>query len=251
MMPSLFISHGSPTVMIEPDSAGHQFLKTLGKTLPTPKAILVISAHWETQKPTITINSLQKTIHDFYGFPQTLFELDYPAPSAPELAQKVAKLVDGDLEESRGLDHGAWSPLLLMYPKAHIPVIQLSIQPHLSAQYHYDLGRKLAPLRKEGVLILASGAVTHNLRELDFFVANKPDPWAQEFEDWFVAAIERNDHEAILSAHQAAPHFQRSHPKDEHWQPIYVALGAAQQKATLLHRGFEHKNLSMASVRFD
>ena len=250
LMPSLFVSHGSPTVMIEPESAGRAFLSSLSEFFPKPRAIVVVSAHWETDKPVVTGSPQPETIHDFYGFPDELYQKRYPALGDPILAHQVAQLVGGEVDDARGLDHGAWSPLSLIYPKADIPVVQLSLQPMKDAQYHYDIGKRLSVLREEGVLIMASGSITHNLRELKWY-QNTPDAWAQEFEDWFVTAIHDNDHDTLLNAAQLAPHYERSHPRDEHWLPVYVALGAARQRATLLHRGFEHKNLSMAAVRFD
>ncbi len=250
LMPSLFVSHGSPTVMIEPESAGRAFLSGLSEILPKPCAIVVVSAHWETDKPIVTGSPQPETIHDFYGFPDELYQKRYPASGDPVLAHQVAQLVGAKVDESRGLDHGAWSPLSLIYPEADIPVVQLSLQPLEDVQYHYDIGKRLSVLRNDGVLIMASGSVTHNLRELKWY-ENTPDAWAREFENWFVNAIQDNDHEALLNALQLAPHYERVHPRDEHWLPVYVALGAARQCATLLHRGFEHKNLSMAAVRFD
>jgi len=249
-MPSLFISHGSPTVMIEEDSPGREFLAGLGAALPKPKAILVISAHWETDKPKVTATLTPEIIYDFYGFPDEMYLMTYPAAGSPELAKRVADLVGAELDENRGLDHGVWSPLKLMYPDADIPVVQLSLQSNERSSYHYEIGRKLAPLRKEGVLIIASGAATHNLKDLQWY-GTQADDWAVEFEDWFVDMIESNHHDGLLKVYEKAPHFDQAHPKDEHWLPIYVAMGAAQESANLLHRGFEHKNLSMASVRFD
>jgi len=250
LMPSLFISHGSPTVMIEEDSPGRAFLARLGAQVPKPKAIVLVSAHWETQTPQVTGNLAPETIHDFYGFPPALYEKRYRVAGDPALARRVADLVDGRVEETRGLDHGAWSPLLLAYPQADIAVVQLSVQSDQGPDYHYDIGKRLARLREEDILIIGSGAVTHNLATLKWY-RNQPDAWAQAFEDWFVAALADNDHDSLLAAPSQAPYFKQAHPGSEHWLPLYVALGAAGDKATLLHRGFEHKNLSMASVRFD
>lgn len=249
-MPSLFISHGSPTIMIEENSPGRNFLASLGQRIDKPKAVLVVSAHWETETPLISAHPRPETIHDFYGFPKALYDLNYPAKGAPELADKVTELVGGSIDSKRGLDHGAWAPLSLIYPDADIPIFQLSLQSNKSPLYHYDIGKKLSPLREQGVLILASGSVTHNLSKLRWF-DNKPDQWAIEFENWFSEAIHNNDFAGLLAAENEAPHFHLTHPTTEHWLPLYVALGAAHEKATLLHQGFEHKNLSMASARFD
>ncbi len=249
-MPTLFVSHGSPTILLEEDSGGRAFLSNLAADLPRPKAILMISAHWETEHPTVTAAENLETIHDFYGLPQALSEKTYPASGSPELAQRIANLIDGKLDDSRGLDHGAWIVLSFMYPQADIPVVQLSLQETHKPTYHYDLGNKLEKLREEGVLIIGSGAVTHNLKELNWHETT-PDAWAQEFEDWFVHSIETNDHSQLLEASTAAPQFERSHPTPEHWSPLYLVMGAAQKDARLMHRGFEYKNLSMASARFD
>ena len=250
MMPSLFVSHGSPTLLIEEDSPGRKFLSNLGNHLEKPTAILSISAHWMTKTPKVTSNQQPKTIHDFYGFPPALYEKSYDAEGAPDLAQDVATLVGADLDDSWGLDHGTWVPLSFAYPDADIPVIQLSIQPEQDAQHHYDMGKKLESLRKKGVLIMASGGVTHNLRDIVRF-DNDPDQWALDYENWYVECLKNNDHDSLLKADTLAPHFAHAHPSDEHWLPLYVALGAARNTATLLHRGFEHKNLSMATARFD
>ncbi|WP_417789601.1 DODA-type extradiol aromatic ring-opening family dioxygenase [Terasakiella pusilla] len=249
MLPSLFLSHGSPTVLIEKDSPGRAFLAQLGSQIERPKSILVVSAHWETESPTVTGAGVLETIHDFYGFPNELFQMTYPAGGAAALSQTVQTLLGAKLDDKRGLDHGAWSALKLMYPEADIPVVQLSLQSHLPAQYHYDIGSKLSELRKEGVLIIGSGAATHNLRALTWY-DKTPDPWAVEYEDWLVKTVEEQDHDALLHARESAPHYSMAHPVDEHWLPIYVAMGAG-DKMRLLHRGFEHRNLSMAAVAFD
>lgn len=249
MLPSLFVSHGSPTVLIEKDSPGRAFLAQLGNQIERPKSILIVSAHWETQSPTVTGAGVLETIHDFYGFPNELFQMTYPAEGAAGLSQTVQTLLGATLDEKRGLDHGAWSALKLMYPDADIPVVQLSLQSHLPAQYHFEIGKKLAGLRKDGVLIVGSGAATHNLRALKWY-DRKPDAWASDYEDWLVKAVEEQDHDALLEARQRAPHYRMAHPVDEHWLPFYVAMGAG-ENMRMLHRGFEHRNLSMAAVAFD
>lgn len=248
-MPSLFISHGSPTILIDETSAGRRFLSGLAEKYDCPKAILVISAHWETLKPMVTSAENLKTIHDFYGFPQALFEMEYPAKSDAGLVTKIQDKLGAIAEPVRGLDHGVWSVLKLMYPDADIPVVQLSLQSQQPPAYHYDMGKKLADLRKDGVMIIASGATTHNLRAIRRN-STIPDDWAQAYEDWMVEKVEAGDQEALLNAHTEAPHFQMSHPRDEHWLPFYVAMGAGGQ-GHILHRGFEHGNLSMAAVAFD
>jgi 4,5-DOPA dioxygenase extradiol len=158
-LPALFISHGAPTLPLE-DSPARRFIEGLGNDLPKPRAILAVSAHWETARPTVSAVERPETIHDFSGFPQALYRLRYPAPGAPDLAQRVvgllgAKRIVADIDRTRGLDHGAWTPLILMYPQADIPVTQLSIQPDQGPEYHWRIGEALRPLRDEGVLVVA------------------------------------------------------------------------------------------------
>lgn len=249
MLPSLFVSHGSPTVLIEEDSPGRAFLSQLGHQIEKPKSILIVSAHWETESPMVTAGGPLDTIHDFYGFADELYEMSYRAQGDGDLSKKVQTQLGARVDERRGLDHGAWSALKLMYPDADIPVVQLSLQSHLPAQYHYDIGKKLSGLRKEGVLIIGSGAATHNLRALKWF-DKSPDAWAIAYEDWLAKVVAEQDHAGLLDARQRAPHYSMAHPVDEHWLPIYVAMGAGGDMR-LLHRGFEHRNLSMAAVAFD
>jgi len=250
MMPSLFVSHGSPTILMEEDSPARAFLRGLGNALPRPKAIVAISAHWESPQTEITTSAQPKIIHDFYGFPKELYKYTYSPTGDLDLAKKIQHIIKAKPNPKRGFDHGIWAPISLMYPDADIPIVQISLRHGQPSTYHYDIGKALAPLRKEGVLILASGAVTHNLRTLEWY-KNTPDAWAQEMENWFVQAITDTDHDTLLNAKISAPNFSQAHPTSEHWMPLYVALGAAQEKATILHSGFEHKNLSMAAARFD
>jgi len=168
-MPSLFLSHGAPTLPLT-DTPARDFLKALAGRIERPRAILVISAHWETAVPTVNAIDSNKTIHDFGGFPRALYDLRYPAPGSPTVGARVADLLraggfDCNIDRRRGLDHGAWVPLLLMYPQADIPVLQLSVQPHLGPEHHLRVGRALAPLRREGILIVGSGGFTHDLAE--------------------------------------------------------------------------------------
>ena len=230
--PPVFISHGSPMLMLEPGRAGPAW-KTLAQALPRPRATLAVSAHWNTQVPAVSASAQPETIHDFHGFPQALYELTYPAPGAPDLAAEVAGLVPGiHIDRERGLDHGAWSPLSAMYPAADIPVIQLAVMPQASAETHYQLGRLLRPLTRSGVLILASGGLTHNLRDI---VADAPDgealPYVREFRDWFVKALQRRDLPALFDWRRQAPHAARAHPSAEHLLPLFVAMGATGEMA--------------------
>jgi len=253
-IPPVFISHGSPMLLLEPGRAGPAW-QALAQQLPRPRAILAVSAHWNTRAPAVSAAARPETIHDFYGFPPPLYELDYPAPGAPELAAEVAALVpDIHIDRERGLDHGAWSPLRAMYPAADVPVIQLAVMPKASAEDHYRLGQMLQPLTQRGVLILASGGLTHNLRDM---VADARDgetlPYVDEFRDWFVKALERRDVPALLDYRRQAPHAVRAHPSPEHLLPLYVALGAAGENAAVLtaYRDSQLGALALDAFVFD
>lgn len=254
-LPAVFVSHGSPMLVFEDIPARH-FIASLGKTLPRPKAILSVSAHWETDRPAVSGATKPETIHDFYGFPEALYRLRYPAPGAPALAERVSELIPGvAIDESQGLDHGAWNPLLLIYPEADIPVAQLSVQLAAGPPHHLDLGRKLAPLSNEGVLILASGGAVHNLRQ--FQIDNqKPADWAIAFDDWLADRIAAGDAEALVDYKRLRPEARLVHPREEHFLPLFVALGAGLEgaskgKGRALHRSFAHGSLSMAAFSWD
>jgi 4,5-DOPA dioxygenase extradiol len=251
-MPTLFVSHGSPTLILE-DVPARAFLATLGQQVPRPKAILAVSAHWNTDTPAVSLAARPETIHDFYGFPDALYRLHYDAPGAPALAERVAELTGAVRDPGYGLDHGAWVPAMLGWPEVDIPIFQLSVQPRLSPAHHIALGRKLEPLREEGVLILGRGSATHNLRRL---VRGGPsarlEAWAMEFDDWLAETLEKGDAAALADCRTRAPHVREAHPTDEHFLPIHVAFGAAGEGAhgRALHRSFTLGNLSMASYAF-
>ena len=230
-LPAVFVSHGSPTFALEPGAAGAALAK-LAATMPRPRAVLVISAHWLTRSPAVTLREHQEAWHDFGGFPPALYALRYSPMGAPWLAQRIASLLKdvslslaGDLQ--RPLDHGAWVPLRHLYPDADVPVMQLSLMPEASPAEQIALGRALAPLRDEGVLILASGAITHNLRDLDWAHAHAPTAlWADAFRRWMVDHLQARDTAAIEAYRALAPHAVRAHPTDEHLLPVFVAYGA-------------------------
>jgi 4,5-DOPA dioxygenase extradiol len=229
-LPSLFISHGSPMHALESGAAGKAWA-ALGRRFPKPRAIAIASAHWETNVPLFTGSARPETIHDFFGFPEPLYQLRYPAPGAPELAQRAQALLKeggfaAGIEGSRGLDHGAWAPLLYMYPEADIPVVQVSVQPALGTRHHLALGRALRPLAEEGVLLIGSGHMTHNLRDWSRG-AGRPETYAREFQEWVKDRIEKKDLEALADYRSLMPHGARAHPTDEHFQPLFFALGAA------------------------
>lgn len=231
-MPVLFVSHGAPTLPLEPGDTGAAWCK-LGEQLPRPSAILMISAHWESEIPAISRSVQPETIHDFSGFPAELYELRYPAPGAPAMAESAARAllqagIPVQLDDTHGLDHGAWVPLSLMYPEADIPTAQLSLQPDKDPAWHIALGRVLRPLREQGVLIIGSGSITHNLRALFQHTPGAPVPeWVTEFCDWMAQRIAVGDIDALSDYRSRAPHAVQNHPTDEHLLPLFVALGAA------------------------
>ena len=251
-MPTVFVSHGAPTLILE-ESPARAFLASLGKQLPRPQAIVAVSAHWDTDVPAVSLARRPDTIHDFYGFPDALYRLRYAAPGAPELAERVARLTGAAHDLHRGLDHGAWVPAMLGWPEADIPIFQLSVQPDRSPADHIALGRQLSALREEGVLVMGSGSATHNLRALVRGGADsEPEPWAREFDDWLAAAVEAGDEAALADYRAQAPNASDAHPTDEHFLPLHVAYGAAGAGARgrALHRSFTLGNLSMASYAF-
>lgn len=229
-LPVLFLSHGSPMHALHAGAAGEAW-SALAAKLPRPRAILIASAHWETDVPELTGAARPETIHDFYGFPQPLYQIRYPAPGAPEVAARAQALLEkagftAAVDAHRGLDHGAWSPLLHMYPDAAIPVVQISVQTALGPRHHVALGRVLAPLSDEGILIIGSGHMTHNLRDRRADAA-QPLPYAVEFQAWVDARIRARNLDALAEYRTQSPHGTRAHPTDEHFLPLFVALGAA------------------------
>lgn len=257
-LPSLFISHGAPTLAID-DSPAHRFLLELGATLPRPKAILVASAHWESMGgPAVSLAPQPETIHDFGGFPAELYEIHYPAPGAPELAGAAATLLEQagmsvKRSAARGLDHGAWVPLRLMYPQADIPVAQISVVRGASPAVHRRMGEALAGLREEGVLIVGSGGLTHNLYEFrGHSIAAEVPSWVSEFDEWMKARLDGNEYQALLDYRARAPHAARNHPSEEHLLPLFVAMGAAGAvpRAERLHASYEYGVLAMDIYAF-
>jgi 4,5-DOPA dioxygenase extradiol len=256
-LPTVFVSHGSPTLPIDPAMPSGEFA-TLATRLPQPSAILILSAHWGTHQPTASVAEHPETIHDFHGFPRQLYELRYAAPGAPALARRAVELLAAAgmpaASSTHGLDHGAWVPLLLMYPQAQIPVVQVSIQPQRDAAHHYRLGQALRPLRDEGVLLIGSGQITHNLRQADFSARpSDADPRVTEFTDWFEARLAEHDIAALLDYRHGAPHAVLMHPTDEHLLPVFAALGAANDNYTIATQslGTFQRSLAMTNYVFD
>lgn len=233
MQASVFVSHGSPMLAVEPGVYGAAW-RDIAAGLPRPDAILAVSAHWTTREPALSLAARPDTIHDFGGFPPELYTLQYPVPGAPELAREAAGLlqaagIEAHLAPDRGLDHGAWVPLQQMFPQADVPVTQLSVQPGRDAAWHMALGRALAPLRARNVLLLASGSLTHNLYDFDFaeFSVDRAWPYVKEFQAWMQAALARGDSAALADWQRQAPAAARAHPTPEHLLPLFVAWGAA------------------------
>ena len=257
-MPSIFVGHGSPMNAVETN----EFTRTLqqwGQDIGRPSAILVVSAHWLTQNETkVAIQAQPKTIHDFGGFPQSLFDMQYPAPGSPEFAKLAASALvaqGGKPSEDWGLDHGAWAVLHHIYPKADIPVFQMSIDYAKDGDYHLAVGKALSALRDKGVLILASGNVTHNLRGLDMGV---PDgltasrPWAQSFDDAVKNALVANDSKALSNYLTLDAGASMAVPSPDHYWPLLYALGAARngESAKFVYEGFQLGTLSMRCVQW-
>lgn len=253
--PAAFVSHGSPMVAVE-SGAFQDALRNFGASLK-PSAILVVSAHWDSGA-TISITSGERNtlIYDFGGFPRDLYELKYDAPGSPALAREVASLLQPHfqlvLDPHRGLDHGAWVPLRLMFPTAEIPVAELSIPTSLSPQTLFEIGRLLEPLRARGVLILGSGGIVHNLRTVDFRNQHSPaQSWAADFDRWFAETIAARDDEALFN-YRSVPNAPLAVPTPEHFVPVFVVLGAARNSDALaiIYEGFEYGTLSMRSFSF-
>jgi 4,5-DOPA dioxygenase extradiol len=252
----LFISHGAPTLPFE-DVAARRFLAGLAGTMPRPRAILAVSAHWETRVPTVNAVEHNPTVHDFSGFPDALYKLSYPAPGDPALASRVIDLLgDAGLatksDASRGIDHGAWVPLLLAWPEADIPVVQLSVQSHLGPGHHLELGRALAPLAAEDVLIMGSGSFTHDLSSWRGQAGMAEPEWVTSFADWMDAALAEGRTCDLLSYRHLAPNAARNHPTEEHLLPLFVAMGAGSPDAaaTRLHTSTTYGVLRMDAYAF-
>jgi len=252
---TFYISHGSPMAPIQ-DTPWRDFFSNWLKRYPTrPKAILAISAHWDTHEPAVSVGSKNSTIHDFYNFPRELYQLQYTPPGAPDVARRVKSLLQGagfknvTEDSKRGLDHGAWTPLMLMYPNADIPTFQLSIQGGKDGKHHYEMGRALAPLRDEGVLIFASGTSVHNMREVNMS-QTEPTVWAKAFDGWLDDVLLNNKHNEAMDW-EKAPYARKAHPHPDHFLPVLVALGAAgeQCRAEKIYEEFV-MGLALSSFEF-
>lgn len=252
---SLFISHGAPTFALEPGLAGPA-LTRLGQQMPRPVAVLVVSPHWMTRELQVGMTPEPATIHDFRGFEQALYELQYPAPGHPPLAREALDQLQRCgwqpvANPDRGLDHGAWVPMRHLYPDASVPVFQVSLPASLDSQSAWQLGRDLAPLQEAGVLIIGSGSLTHNLYEVRWRDRNG-ETYARDFSHWVREAVLTGNHRRLINTLNEAPHAARAHPTSEHFLPLLVAAGAAGEdaSASLIEGGIEHGVLSMDGFHF-
>jgi 4,5-DOPA dioxygenase extradiol len=246
-MPVLFTGHGSPMNGIEDNSFSASWEK-LGTDLEVPSAVICISAHWLTRGTRITAMETPRTIHDFGGFPQELFNVQYPAPGNPDLAKETASLIhktEVGLDHEWGLDHGTWSVIRRMYPKANIPVLQLSIDYTKPPQFHYELARELEALRKKGVLIVGSGNMVHNLRIMDWSMPANGYGWAIEMNEKFKTLISSNDHKSLINFEGLGQAAKLSIPTSEHYLPLLYILGLKSEKDRV---SFFNDNLTMGSI---
>lgn len=255
-LPVLFVSHGAPTLPLE-NVPAREFLKELGSNFNKVNAVLCISAHWQTTVPTVNAVENPETIHDFYGFQEELYRIKYSAHGNLELSENVAGLViesglQCNIDDKRGLDHGAWVPLMLMYPNADIPVIQLSIQSHLDPLSHLKLGRALNELRNENILIIGSGGAVHPLGYPGFRFSGEPSQWAKDFDNWLTNAVIGGDEESLINYRQMAPYSERAHPYPDHYMPLLVAFGAGGEgtKGSIIHQSWIG-DLGMAAYQFE
>lgn len=255
-MPSLFISHGAPTFAVEPGQAG-PLLRELGGKLPAPRAVLVLSPHWVTPHVRVTTTAAPETIHDFGGFPAELYRIQYPAPGSPEVAARALALLNeggwnASAEPQRGLDHGAWVPVRHLFPNANVPVLQVSMPRDLDPAGAVRLGRTLAPLAAEGVLIVGSGSITHNLYEFRQEIGAAGAAYANEFVAWARQAVREHDEQALVNYLHSAPHAQRAHPTPDHYLPLPFALGAGDGEAPVqvLDGGMTYGVIAMDSYVF-
>ena len=254
MFPSLFISHGSPMLALQPGESGPA-LARLAAEMPRPRAIVMVSAHWESHELLVNGNPQPETWHDFGGFAAELFAVQYPAPGLPDLTREVVELLAASdlparIDSRRPFDHGVWVPLSLMYPQADIPVVQISLPSRQGPELQTRVGKALAGLRAVDVLIIGSGSITHNLGELNWNGDSaRVEPWAQAFRDWMIDKLASDDESALHQYRSLAPHAVRAHPSDEHLLPLYFARGAGDE-FSIAHQGFTMGALGMDIYRF-
>lgn len=256
-MPVIYLSHGAPPLADDPLWTAQ--LAGWAADMPKPSSVLMISAHWEEDPLTVSATTTVPLVYDFWGFPKHYYEVQYPAPGAPALAAQVSRLLNDPAnpvheDPQRGLDHGAYVPLVEMYPDADVPVLQVSM-PTLDPRVLFDIGQKLAPLRDQGVLIVGSGFSTHNLREMNWHLGpdGAPPSWSSEFDDWLDQTLQAGDVDSLIDFDHVAPAAALAHPRTEHFAPLFVALGASVATGNEVRNAVEGFwfGLSKRSVQFD
>ncbi|WP_151715878.1 class III extradiol ring-cleavage dioxygenase [Acinetobacter sp. TUM15071] len=252
-LPGLFISHGSPMLALDPEQVGPA-LHRLGNNLPKPQAIVVMSAHWESQALEVNTSTRPQTWHDFRGFPPALYDIRYPAAGAPKLAEEILTRfaeagIAAHANSTRPRDHGVWMPLLHMYPDADIPVIEISLPIQMNADEIYKIGQVLSPLREQQILLIGSGSITHNLAELSWQADADVPTWASSFRNTVVSKLTHQDYDAVLDW-PTLPYIQRNHPTLEHLAPLFFAMGTG-PRFNVVHSSFSMGSLGMDIYRFD
>jgi 4,5-DOPA dioxygenase extradiol len=254
MIPSIFLCHGGPTLVVEKNEYT-EFLKELGKKL-NPKAIVIFTAHWESEITTISsMDDVYDMIYDFSGFSKELYSIKYPAKGSEAVASKLKSMleyngIESKLDEKRGLDHGAWDVLYLMYPNATIPVVQVSVNPYMAMEKQYEIGRAIKKLGDEDILVIGSGSTVHNLATVDWN-STKVEEWALEFDNWLIEKVENNDKEALFNYSETAPYAKRAIPREEHIVPMFIAMGSGNKdKPKLLHQSYAYGTLSYICFEF-
>ncbi|MFD1953636.1 DODA-type extradiol aromatic ring-opening family dioxygenase [Paenibacillus thailandensis] len=254
-MSPLFLAHGSPMLAIE-ENEYSAFLRETGASLH-PGAIVIFTAHWETEDVTVTFtDGVYETIYDFYGFPDELYRVRYPARGSKEVASLVKSMLETNgipvrFDGTRGLDHGSWTLLKHLFPNADIPVVQVSVNPYRSVEAHYEIGKALRGLSENNILVIGSGVTVHNLRIIKWG-QEEPEPWAVQFDDWLIDAMSRGELSALFQYDTLAPFAGHAVPRAEHFVPLYVALGSAQPNAKpeVIFRGYQAGTLSYLCLRF-
>lgn len=254
--PSLFISHGAPDIALRTDHPTYRFLQELPKTFPRPDAIVILSGHWCTEHIMISKDESYRAIYDFGGFDDRLYSMQYSPKGSPELAEIMKNLLRQndrkvELVNNAGLDHGAWIPLMLMFPDPFIPVVQVSIQPNQQPDHHYALGTALRELRSQNVLIIGSGAMTHNLYASTFANHDSiPPQWVTEFTSWMKERLETGDTNSVLHYRNLAPYAERNHPTEDHIIPLFAAMGAGGKSAQRIHTASSYGSVMMDAYQF-
>lgn len=253
-MPVLFLSHGSPMNVIL-DNEYTRELKKLGQELEEPKAILIISAHWKTEGTYLTYSESPKQIYDFYGFPDEIYNIKYEPNGGKEYAERIYKEIKSEgveLTDEWGVDHAAWGVLKYVYPKANIPVIELSLNAKLTEKEHYNLGKKLSKFRNEGILIIGSGDIVHNLRAADYDVYGKPYDWAEAFDNYIINAVKNYNHDILINYKDLGDISKLAVPTDEHFLPLLYVIGSQEKddNVEIIHQSIQNSSVSMTCIKF-